>query len=210
MTNHDSIISFDCVRTYRNNKVVRSALEQSRLEELSAGDVVLQTLYAGINYKDSLAISGAAPIIASYPRIAGIEAVGVVQASSNAAFQAGDLVLVHGHGTGVTHDGGFSAVMRVPSEHLQLVPQGLNAFECAMLGVPAFSVAMALEKFEQAGLEKDSSLIAVSGATGAVGMLAIAILSVAGYRVAAITRRMENTPMLKALGAIDVIDAAVL
>lgn len=202
--------TFRALRSRSIDGNVSSAVESTNLRELSPGEVSLRILYAGINYKDCLAILGKAKIITTFPRIAGIEAVGVVAASECVEFREGDLVLVHGHQTGIAFDGGFSEYLRVPKEHLQQVPNGLTPLECAVVGVPGFTVAMALEHFEELGLTPDAGLVAVSGAGGAVGMLAIAILSKAGYSVAAITRRMDRAPILRAMGASEVIDAVVL
>ena len=202
--------AFDALRSHSSDGHVRSAIERIAVSDLSPGEVVLRAQYAGVNYKDCLAIHGQARIITEFPRVAGIEAVGVVTHSDCQEFQPGDAVMVHGHQTGIAFDGGFSEYLRVPKAHLQKVPAGLNPLECAVLGVPAFTVAMALERFEELGLKPGGGLVAVSGAGGAVGLLAIAILSKAGHPVAAITRRMEHAPVLRELGAAEVIDAAVL
>ena len=202
--------SFRALRSHSDESGVHSRVERLRIDDLSPGEVLVRTRHAGINYKDCLSILGEAKIIASFPRIAGIEAVGEVIASSAPGFQAGEQVLVHGFQTGIAFDGGFSEVLRVPEGHLQAVPRGLSAREAAVLGVPAFTVAMALEHFETMGLAPEHGAIAVSGAGGAVGLMAIAMLSKAGWRVAAITRRMERADELRALGAVEVIDAAVL
>ena len=201
--------TFDALRSRQSDGRVTSAVERTGLDDLSAGEVVLRTLYAGVNYKDCLSIHGQAKIITTFPRIAGIEAVGTVIESASADFAPGDMVLVHGHDTGIASDGGFAELMRVPAAHLQKVPDGLSALECATLGVPAFTAAMALERFEELGLTRGGGPVAISGAGGAVGMMAIAILSKAGHEVAAITRNLDLAPALRALGATDVIDAAV-
>lgn len=201
--------SFSALRSRSEAGRVVSCVEQTRVDELSPGDIVLRARYAGVNYKDCLSILGQARIVTDFPRIAGIEVVGDVLQSSNDAFTPGSEVLVHGFETGIALDGGFSEVVRVPSEHVQEVPAGLSALEAAIVGVPGFTAAMALERFEQLGVRAEDGLIAVSGAGGAVGLLAIAILSRAGYRVAAITRRMQQADTLRELGAVEVVDAAV-
>ena len=203
--------SFHALRSHSVEGRVQSRIEVLGLEDLSPGEVVVRTRHAGINYKDCLAITGGAKIISEFPRIAGIEAVGEVVASDVAQFQPGDAVMVHGFQTGIAFDGGFSACLRVPQQHLQKLPAGLSALEAAIIGVPGFTAAMALERFEELGVRPDSGPVAVSGAAGAVGLLAIAILSKAGYRVAAITRRpQQQGAVLQQLGATEVIDAAVL
>ena len=198
--------SFQALVTRRIDGNVQSAIETVSLPQLSAGEVVVRTRYAGINYKDCLSIRGKAKIITDYPRIAGIEAVGRVAASADDAFAPGDEVLVHGFQTGIAFDGGFSEWMQVPARHLQKLPPGLSAREAAILGVPGFTAAMALARFESYGLAPAEGPVAVTGANGAVGMLAISILARAGYHIAAITRRPEQADTLRRLGAAEIVD----
>ncbi len=202
--------TFTALRTHSSDGRTESRLEPLTLADLSAGEVLVRTRYAGVNYKDCLSLHGQAKIITQFPRIAGIELVGEVLASDSAAFRPGQTVMAHGWQTGIAFDGGFSPVARVPAAHLQTVPEGLSAHEAAVLGVPGFSAAMALERFEALGLRPDSGLVALSGAGGAVGLATLGIFARAGYRVAAITRRMEHADALRALGATEVVDAAVL
>ena len=202
--------SFNALRTHSEEGRTESRLERLQVADLSAGEVLVRTRHAGVNYKDCLAIHGRAKIIASFPRIAGIEAVGEVVSSQADAFARGDAVMVHGFQTGIAFDGGFSEYVRVPAAHLQKLPAGLDAQQAAVIGVPGFTAAMALERFLELGARPEMGPVAVSGAGGAVGMLAIGILSKAGWQVAAITRRMEQADALRQLGASEIIDAAVL
>lgn len=201
---------FQCLRTYATEGTAHSQLEHTALETLSAGEVVIRNRYAGVNYKDCLSILGRAKIVESYPRVCGIELVGEVADSSDPAFARGQSVLVHGFGTGIASDGGFSEYARVPAAHVMLRPDGLSDYETAVLGVPGFTAALALDRFEQAGLTPADGPVAVTGASGAVGMLAISILSGAGYRVVAVTRKAEQVAMLIKLGADEVLDGAEL
>lgn len=166
--------------------------------------------FAGVNYKDCLSLQGQAKIITSYPRVAGIELVGKVVESSSEQFQSDQAVMAHGFQTGIAFDGGFSQYARVPAAHLQAVPDGLTLNQAAILGVPGFTAAMALERFEELGITPEAGPIAVSGAGGAVGLAAMGILARAGYRVSAITRRIEQADALRSIGATEVIDATVL
>ncbi|MDS1139441.1 YhdH/YhfP family quinone oxidoreductase [Pusillimonas sp. SM2304] len=189
------------------DKRVTSTLTSLRLDDLSAGEVIIRTRYAGVNYKDCLSIKGKAKVITSYPRIAGIELVGDIVHASVDGFSAGQAVIVHGFQTGIAFDGGFAEYARVPAAHVMAIPAGLSPCQAAMIGVPGFTAAMALERFQQLGIGPEFGMIAVSGATGAVGILSILILSRAGYRVAALTRRIEEKSALMALGASEIIDA---
>ncbi|WP_395058166.1 YhdH/YhfP family quinone oxidoreductase [Polaromonas sp.] len=201
---------FLALRTHLVGDHSDSRIERLRLDDLSPGDVVIRTRYAGVNYKDCLSLHSQARIITSFPRVAGIELMGEVVESSTPDFQHGQPVLVHGFQTGIAFDGGFSEYVRVPAVHVQALPENLTPHEAAVLGVPGFTAAMALERFEDHGLTPAAGTVAVSGAGGAVGLVAIAILARAGYRVAAITRRMEQAGSLLAAGATEVVDAAVL
>jgi putative YhdH/YhfP family quinone oxidoreductase len=210
MTSTTLPTDFLALRTHSVDGRIDSRLERLNVDDLSAGEVLVRVRHAGINYKDCLSLLGQAKIITAFPRIAGIELVGEVLASTDASVAIGQTALVHGLQTGIATDGGFAEVARVPAAHLQPLPAGLSALDAAVLGVPAFTTAMALERFQELGITPDKGPIAVSGAGGAVGIMALAILSRAGYRVAAITRRMDQADALRALGATEVIDAAVL
>ncbi len=207
MSNPVSPDEFRALRTHRTGDESRSALETVQVADLSAGELLVRTRWAGVNYKDSLAVTGRAAVLEGSPRIAGIELVGTVERSAVGDFSPGDEVLVHGFGTGVAYDGGFSEFVRVRHGHAMRIPPGLDPWQAAVLGVPGFSVALALDQFESLGLGPDAGPVAVSGATGAVGLLAIAILSRLGYRTVALTRRADLAESLRALGAAEVIPA---
>lgn len=201
---------FQVLRTHSHEGRVDSRLERLRIDDLSPGEVLVRTRYAGVNYKDCLSLYGQARIITEFPRIAGIELVGEVLQSSDPQFNPGQAVLVHGWQTGIAFDGGFSEYARVPARHIHALPDGLSLHEAAILGVPGFTVAMALERFIELHVTAQSGTVAVSGATGAVGLMALGILPRAGFSVSALTRRMEQALTLKQAGASEVIDAAVL
>lgn len=201
---------FQALRTHSQDGRVDSRIIRMRFDDLSPGEVLVRTRFAGVNYKDCLSLHGKARIITEFPRIAGIELVGEVLQSTDPRFGAGQQVLVHGFQTGIAFDGGFAEYARVPSKHVQALPQGLTPHEAAILGVPAFTVAMALERFIELGITPASGPVALSGATGAVGLMALGILPQAGFRVSAMTRRMGQAESLRRAGADDVVDAAVL
>ncbi len=203
-------VTFKALRTYSEAGRIESRVESMRLDDLSHGEVLVRVRYAGVNYKDCLSLLGQAKIIMEFPRIAGIELVGEVVDSPDPRFAAGQYVLVHGHQTGIAFDGGFAEYARVPTQHLQAIPEGLTPHEAAILGVPAFTVAMCVERFIELGVTADSGPIALSGAGGAVGLMALGVLPRAGFRVSAMTRRMEHADALKDSGASEVIDAAIL
>ena len=203
-------VTFQALRTHSQAGRIESRVESMRIDDLSPGEVLVRVRYAGVNYKDCLSLRGQAKIITEFPRVAGIELVGEVLDSSDPRFPAGRHVLVHGHQTGIAFDGGFAECARVPAMHLQAIPEGLTPHEAAILGVPAFTVAMCVERFLELGVTVDAGPIAVSGAGGAVGLMALGVLPKAGFHVSAMTRRMEQADALKHTGASEVIDAAIL
>lgn len=200
---------FQALVTRQNGETVSNALEWRSPVSLSPGEVRIRTAYAGVNYKDCLAIQGQARIIRDFPRVGGIEAVGQIIESANSSFAVGDPVMAHGFDMGISQDGGFAQQLHVSGDHVQKIPSGLSLREAAVLGVPGFTVGLALDRFEAQGLTPQSGPVAVSGANGAVGMLTIALLAQAGYEVVALTRRTELAPALQQLGASEVLDTAI-
>ncbi|MBA1148877.1 acryloyl-CoA reductase [Ectothiorhodospiraceae bacterium WFHF3C12] len=180
-------------------------LENVELDQLGAGEVLMRTTYAGVNFKDALAGTGRAPIVKRFPCIGGIEAVGVVESSSADAYRPGDQVIVHGRGLGVDHDGGFAEYVRVPADWIVPIPPGLDMFETACLGVAGHTAAVAIDLMELNGLRPESGPVVVTGASGGVASLSIDMLAVAGYAVTAVSRRPENSDYLRKLGAQHVI-----
>ena len=203
--------SFRALRVHQVPSGSEARIELQTLNDLTDGDVVIRTRWSGINYKDSLAVSGKAKVLSGSVRIPGIELVGVVETSDSPHVAVGSDVIVHGFRTGIDFDGGFSERVRAPAAHVMVIPPGLSPREAAILGVPAFTVAIALDRFESAGLAPGSGPVAVSGASGAVGMAALGILQRAGYESIALSRRPEWVEPLKGLGASEVllVDAAV-
>ena len=192
---------FRALRVHQTPTGSEARVERVRLDQLTPGEVVIRTRWAGVNYKDSLAVTGKAKILTGSPRVPGIELVGVVEESSAPEVPVGTEAIVHGFQTGIEFDGGFSERARVPSSHVMPIPDGMTAREAAILGLPAFTVALALDRFEAGGLTPSMGPIAVSGASGAVGMAALAILHRAGYEAVALTRREAWSAPLQRLGA---------
>lgn len=203
--------TFRALRVHQTPAGSEARLETLSPGDLTGGEVLIRTRWAGINYKDSLAVTGKAKVLSGYPRVPGIELVGVVESSDAPELAVGSDVIVHGFQTGIDFDGGLSERVRAPAAHVMPVPPGLSPREAAILGVPAVTVALALERFEAAGLRPGGGPVAVSGASGAVGMAALALLRRAGHEPVALSRRAEWVEPLKALGAAEVllVDAAV-
>lgn len=172
-----------------------------REQDLPAGDVLIRVEYSSLNYKDGLACSPKGRIVKSYPFIPGIDLAGSVQSSSDGRFRPGDPVLVTGYELGVSHFGGFSEYARVPAEWVVPLPDGLTPLRAMMLGTAGLTAALSIHRLEQHGITPQSGPILVTGASGGVGSLAVAMLSRRGYEVHALTGKSDAHDELRRLGA---------
>ncbi len=157
--------------------------------------------YSSVNYKDALAATGAAKILKRMPLVGGIDVAGTVASSTDARFREGDEVLVTGYDLGVANDGGYSAYVRVPADWVVRIPAGLTARDAMTLGTAGFTAARSVIRLEQNGLAPGSGPVIVTGATGGVGSIAVAILAGLGYQVTAMTGKDAEHGYLKSLGA---------
>lgn len=175
------------------------------LDELDPGEVVIQTHYSGVNYKDALAATGAGKVIRRFPCVGGVDAAGVVVHSGDDRFKTGDEVLVTGYGMGVEHDGGFAEYVRVPADWVVPLPQGLTLFDAMAIGTAGFTAALSIHRLEQNELRPENGKVIVTGATGGVSSLAIQMLAQLGYHVVALTGKDAEHDYLKSLGASEIL-----
>jgi len=196
---------FKAFRIHSEGGKIVARFDELGLAELSPGDVVIRVTHSGINYKDALAATGAGKILRRYPLVGGIDLAGIVESSSDARFAPGSAVLVTGCGLSETHDGGYAQFARVPGDWVIPMPPGLDAFTAMAVGTAGFTAALAIHRMEQNGQEPGGGAIAVTGASGGVGSLAIDMLSGRGYRVAAISGKADAVPYLRELGASEVL-----
>ena len=193
--------SFQALRIHNDAQGYRAGIESIGLDQLSAGEVVIKTAYSSVNYKDALAGTGKGKILREYPRNGGIDVAGYVVASTDPAFREGDAVLCTGCGLSETRDGGYGEYARLESQWAIPLPAGLSLRESMILGTAGFTAALALYRMEQNEQRPDMGPIVVTGATGGVGMLAIDVLTRAGYEAHAITGKLEHFDDLIAIGA---------
>ena len=196
---------FNSLRVFDENGKVTARVVEVALGELSSGEVVFQTAYSSVNYKDALAATGTGKIIRSFPRIAGIDATGTVISSADGRVKAGDEVICTSYEFGVGHDGGYSQVCRVPADWVVPLPRGLSLFEAAALGVAGYTAGLAVELLELNGMAPNNGKVLVNGATGGVATLAIDMLAGLGYHVVAVTGKDSEHDFLKQLGAAEVV-----
>ena len=197
--------TFKAYRTFQDDSRIASRFVDLSLDELDPGDVVIRTKYSTINYKDALSYSGAGRIMRKYPTVAGIDMAGTVDRSNDPRFKKGDKVLVTGYDMGVSHDGGYAEYVRVPADWIVRRPESMTAFDAMTLGTAGFTAALAIHLMQHNGLAPDSGPVAVTGATGGVGSVAIEILSKLGYHVVAITGKQEGSGYLRDIGANEVL-----
>jgi len=193
--------SFRAFRIRNDEQGYRAGIEAMRADELSPGEVLVRAHYSSINYKDALAGTGQGKILRRFPLNGGIDVAGYVVASSDPAFREGDAVLCTGSGLSETRDGGYSELIRLESATAIAIPDGLDLREAMILGTAGFTAALSLFRMEQNAQTPSMGAIAVTGASGGVGMLAIDILARAGYEVDAITGKSDHAGFLRSLGA---------
>lgn len=187
-----------------DKQFVRDIRERS-LDDLPPGDLVVRVHYSSLNYKDALSATGHPGVTRRFPHTPGIDAAGEVVSCGSGAFAPGEKVLVTGYDLGMETDGGFGQYVRIPSTWAVRLPEGLTLRESMALGTAGFTAALSVLKLERAGVKPDDGDILVTGATGGVGSIAVAILAQAGYRVVASTGKSADEEYLKGLGASQVV-----
>jgi putative YhdH/YhfP family quinone oxidoreductase len=198
----------DKFRVYRlreADRKVSAAFETASVEELDAGEVVIRVAYSCINYKDALAATGKGRIIRRFPCIGGIDLSGTVVESADPRFARGDAVIATSYDIGVAHDGGYAEYARIPADWVVPMPKGMSLFEAMALGTAGFTAGLAVARMEHEGLKPGTGPVAVTGATGGVGSIAVDILAGLGHDVTAITGKDSESDYLKGLGAREVM-----
>lgn len=193
--------SFAAFRIHGEGKQHRAGVEPVALEALSPGEVVIKAAYSSVNYKDALAGSGQGKILRSFPLTGGIDVAGHVVQSSDSRFREGDAVLVTGCGLSETRDGGYSEYARLEARWVIPLPAGLTLREAMILGTAGFTAGLALHRLLANGQTPGHGPILVTGATGGVGMLAIDVLTRAGFEAHALSGKEDQFEFLQGLGA---------
>jgi acrylyl-CoA reductase (NADPH) len=184
----------------------RAGIEETSIDTLMQGAVTIRVAYSSVNYKDALAGTGEGKILRLFPLVGGIDVAGHVVESRDARYREGDAVLVTGSGLSETRDGGYSEYQRLDADWVVPVPAGLTLREAMAFGTAGFTAGLSLYRMEQNDQTPAMGPILVTGATGGVGMLAIAILAKAGYQPHALTGKFDRLDDLTAIGASSVVD----
>ena len=187
-----------------------AAIAQLDEAQLPAGDVSVDVEYSTLNYKDGLAITGSSPVVRRFPMVPGIDLAGVVTSSSHADWKAGDKVVLNGWGVGEAHWGGLAQKARLQGDWLVPLPGAFTSRQAMAVGTAGYTASLCVEALLAQGVTPQQGEVLVTGATGGVGSIAVALLARAGFTVIAATGKAAEADYLKQLGASDVIDRAAL
>ncbi|MCE2832451.1 MAG: oxidoreductase [Oxalobacteraceae bacterium] len=189
----------------------RAELTQLDDAQLPAeGDVTVAVEYSTINYKDGLAITGKSPVVRKWPMVPGIDGAGTVIASSNPNWKVGDHFLLNGWGVGEGHMGCLAERAKLKGDWLIPMPHGMTSRTAMAIGTAGYTAMLCAMALAENGVKPEHGEVLVTGASGGVGSVAVAILAARGYRVVASTGKTAEADYLKSLGATDVMDRAEL
>jgi putative YhdH/YhfP family quinone oxidoreductase len=187
-------------------KKIRAEMVDTTLDQLDHHEITVRVAYSSVNYKDALAATGKGKILRRPSCIGGIDFAGTVVSSTDPRFQKGDPVLTaSGEYVGVSSDGGYAPYCRVKGDWITKVPQGLSLWEAMAFGTAGYTAGIAVHRMEHNGLKPANGPVVVSGATGGVGSIAIAMLAKLGYHVVALTGKESESDWLKKLGAKEIL-----
>lgn len=192
-----------------DNRFCRN-IRQRSIADLPQGNLLLRVHYSSLNYKDALSATGHPGVTRRFPHTPGIDAAGEVVSCSDGAFAPGEKVIVTGYDLGMETDGGWGEYIRIPSGWGVKLPEGMTMRESMALGTAGFTAALSILKLEQSGVSPGQGEILVTGATGGVGGISVAILAGSGYRVVAASGKRSYTDYLRSLGATEVISREAL
>jgi acrylyl-CoA reductase (NADPH) len=185
-------------------------LDDARLPEVPGGGVLVRPEYSTLNYKDGLALTNRSPVVRQWPMVAGIDGAGTVLESGHPAWKPGDRFILNGWGVGETHWGCLSQRARLKGDWLVPLPAALSARQAMAIGTAGYTAMLCVMALERHGLRPGTGDVLVTGATGGVGSVAVALLARLGHRVVAATGKAAEAAYLRGLGAADVIDRAEL
>jgi acrylyl-CoA reductase (NADPH) len=201
---------FTALLLNQENKQTVATFERMERTQLPPGDVTVRVEYSSLNFKDALAVTGRGAIVRKWPLVPGIDLAGVVEHSDDPRWQPGDRVVVNGWGTGETDWGGFSQVARLSADWLLRLPEPYTTRQAMAVGTAGFTAALCVMALRRHGLQPGDGEVLVTGASGGVGSVAVALLAGLGYSVTASTGRPHESDYLKALGAKNIVDRATL
>jgi len=206
-TNNNSFSALIVEETGKN-QFVRNIKEKS-ISDLPKGDVLIRVAYSSLNYKDALSATGNRGVTRKYPHTPGIDAAGTVEVCDTGSFEPGDKVIVTSYDLGMNTPGGFGQMIRVPTEWVVPLPQELSLKQSMIYGTAGFTAGMSVFALTHT-VKPESGEVLVTGASGGVGSIAVAILSKIGYEVVAVSGKPDATDYLMELGTARVIGRTYL
>ena len=201
-----SPISFQAIRIFEEDDKFEQRIVERSTEDLPEGEVLIQVHYSSLNYKDALSASGNRGVTRNFPHTPGVDASGIVAASTDPDFKAGDSVIVTSYDLGMNTDGGFGEYIRVPAAWVLPLPEGLTMQEAMIYGTAGFTAAQSFWELQTAGCKPENGPVLVTGAAGGVGSIAVRLLLKAGYQVAAVSGHDTGKSLLKELGVQQILD----
>lgn len=201
---------FSAIVIDKNDSGQSVALQQLDEAQLPEGDVTIDVAYSTLNFKDGLAITGKSPVVRKFPMVPGIDLAGTVRDSSHPSWKQGDKVVLNGWGVGEVHWGGLAQVARLKGDWLVPLPETFTEKQAMVIGTAGYTAALCVEALVKHGVAPDQGEVLVTGATGGVGSVAVALLKKAGFTVAAATGKASEADYLKQLGASVIVDRAEL
>ena len=193
------------VRVSDDKNYIRS-IEERSIDDLPQGEVLIRVHYSSLNYKDGLSCIGDRGVTRHYPHTPGIDAAGIVESCDSSKFKAGDSVVIISYDLGANTAGGFGQFIRVPDDWVMPLPKGLSLRESMIYGTAGFTAGLCVNALQHHGLTPERGPIVVTGSTGGVGSVSVALLAGLGYSVSASTGKPDAENFLKKLGASKVIE----
>ncbi len=200
-----SDVGFPAFVVRRRDDAVSSGVEELHLDDLPAGEVLVEVSWSSVNYKDGMVTVPGNRVARISPLVPGVDLAGVVVASDDATLPVGTEVLAHGGDLGVARHGGYARLARLASGSALALPAGLSARQAMAIGTAGFTAALSLDQLEQRGMGPGDGPVLVTGASGGVGSFAVDLLAARGYEVVASTGKADERPWLRHLGAAAVI-----
>jgi acrylyl-CoA reductase (NADPH) len=192
--------------TEESDGTFKSQIIQRNTDELPQNGVLIKVVYSSLNYKDALSATGNKGVTRRYPHTPGIDATGIVVESNSDKFHPGKQVIVTGYDLGMNTMGGFGEYINVPAEWVVPLPKGLSLKESMILGTAGFTAALSIHHLLRCGQKPEDGALLVTGATGGVGSLSVAIATKLGFNVTASTGKKDRGEYLISIGAKTVID----
>lgn len=199
-------MTFQALLTTESDNGYQNAVVERELADLGSEGVLVRVQWSSLNYKDALSATGNKGVTRTFPHTPGIDAVGVIEETGNGPFAVGDTVICTGYDLGMNTDGGYGQYIRVPAEWLVPLPEGLAPRDAMLMGTAGLTAALCVESLLDTGVNPDQGPVLVTGATGGVGSISVAILAKLGFRVAAVTGKADSHDWLRELGAAEIVD----